>query len=267
MLGAIAFQYGLTVEDLLAANPDIDPAFLTVGSTLVVPLEVDELQVEATQAPLPIHLDGPDCYPAGDGGAYCLMMATNEGEVSVENLTVKFGFSPEDGENLVEEIAIPPLNVLSPGESLPVLAFFPSPIEPGLGVRGEVVSAFPLLDATSRYPDAEVEVEEVIVEPDGLQATVQGQVILQTGGRSPDYLWLAAVAYGESGEVVGVRKWEAPQGEICPDLEMPAQPVEAETWLNCLDFDLTVFSLGPQIGHVEVHVEAGYQTDPGEAPW
>jgi LysM repeat protein len=38
MLG-IAYQYGITLEELQTANPGIDPHFLSVGKQLVIPIE------------------------------------------------------------------------------------------------------------------------------------------------------------------------------------------------------------------------------------
>lgn len=262
MLGGIAFQYGLTVEDLLAANPDIDPGLLTIGSTVVVPLKEEGLLVESTPIPMPILLEGPDCYPTNDDGTFCVLLATNIGETGVENLSAKIVFLSGDGEPMAEEVAITPLNVLLPGESLPMQVFFSIPFETGMQAYGEIISALPLTEHDSRYSNAEVELEEVVVEPDGDQAFAQGLVTLPADRGQPDYLWVAAVAYDENGEVVGIRKWEAPAGQSCPDVEVESQPVEPGDILECLSFELTVFSLGPEIERVEVHVEAGYQPEP-----
>jgi LysM repeat protein len=266
MLGSIAFQYGLTVEDLIAANPEVDPGFLTIGSTIVVPLEEGDQLIEATPVPLPIQLDEPECYPTSDGGAFCVMLATNSGEIGVENISAKIGFISSDGDGQVEEVALSPLNVLPAGESLPVLAFFSTPPDSGVDIQGELISALPLLDENTRYLNAEVELEEFFIEPDGNQATVQGQVNVPAGSEPPDYIWLAAVAYEESGEVVGVRKWEASADDSCPDLDKGAQADGSGSKLKCLSFELAVFSLGPDIERVEVHVEAGYQTELEETP-
>jgi LysM repeat protein len=260
MLGGIALQYGLTVEDLLAANPDVDPGFLRVGSTVVVPLDQDELLVSATPVAMPIQIETPNCYPIKDGGGFCLMLATNEGETGVENLSAKIGLISKAGESVAEEIALPPLNVLPAGESLPVLAYFPNSIQPDLEVRGEVVSALPILEEDTRYLMAGVELEEVIVEPDGKQAAVLGQVVVLSGSEPPDYLWVAAVAYGKDGEVIGLRKWEAPEQQSCPELKNQEHSGVGEVELKCISFDLTIYSLGPEIERVEVFAEAGYQS-------
>jgi LysM repeat protein len=262
MLGGIAFQYGVTVDDLLAANPGIDPGFLTIGSSLVVPLEENELLVEATPVPMPIHLDEPECYPTSDGGVYCIFLATNNGELGVENLTAKIGFLSIEGERMGEEIAVTPFNVLPAGESLPMQVYFPDPFETGMIPYGEVTSGFPITENSSRYSSAEVELDDVMIGPDGIHASAQGVVTLPTGSEIPDYIWLAAIAYGENGEVVGMRKWEAPAEQSCPDLEAQPTNNESSGSVECLDFKMTVFSLGPEIERVEVHVEAGYQPDP-----
>jgi LysM repeat protein len=262
MLGGIAFQYGVTVDDLLAANPGIDPGFLTIGSSLVVPLEENELLVEATPVPMPIHVDEPECYSTSNGGVYCILLATNNGELGVENLTAKIGFLSIEGERMGEETAMTPFNVLPAGESLPMQVYFPDPFETGMIPYGEVTSGFLITEDGSRYSSAEVELDDVIIGPDGIQASAQGVITLPSGSEIPDYIWLAAIAYGENGEVVGMRKWEAPAEQSCPDLETQPTNNESSGLVECLDFKMTVFSLGPEIERVEVHVEAGYQPDP-----
>jgi LysM repeat protein len=262
MLGGIAFQYGLTVDDLLAANPGIDPGFLTIGSSLVVPLEENELLVEATPVPMPVHIDEPECYPTSDGGAYCILMATNHGELGVENLTAKIGFLSVEGEHLGDEIAVTPFNVLPAGESLPMQVYFYLPFETGMSPYVEVISGLPISEDSSRYSRADVELDDVIIEANGIHASAQGVVTLPTGSEIPDYMWLAAIAYGENGEVVGMRKWEAPEEESCPDLDPLPTNKESAGVVECLNFELSVFSLGPEIERVEVQVEAGYQPDP-----
>lgn len=79
-------------------------------------------------------------------------------------------------------------------------------------------------------------------------------------------MWLAAVAYGENGEVVGVRKWEANGDDYCPKQDSGIATPEAGGDSGCLSFDITVFSLGPEIETVEILVEAGFQTVLQETP-
>jgi hypothetical protein len=56
-----------------------------------------------------------------------------------------------------------------------------------------------------------------------------------------DVIWLAAVAYAADGRVVGVRKWEADQGLAAGEK---------------LPFEMSIFSMGPPIDHVDTLVEA-----------
>src|SRR3990170_3110015 len=64
MLG-IALRYGISLEDLLAANMGVDPQFLSVGAELVIPLGDSAPAVLATATPLPIRLEEPVCYING----------------------------------------------------------------------------------------------------------------------------------------------------------------------------------------------------------
>jgi len=56
-MGSIATQYGVTVDDILAANNLTDPNFLTVGQNLIIPVEgyVPPTATPAEAAPLPTN--------------------------------------------------------------------------------------------------------------------------------------------------------------------------------------------------------------------
>jgi hypothetical protein len=62
-------------------------------------------------------------------------------------------------------------------------------------------------------------------------------------------VWVAVVAYDASGQVVGLRKWEASD---------PLQPA------GRLPFAVTVFSLGPAIARVDAVVEVPFGCLPHE---
>jgi hypothetical protein len=100
------------------------------------------------------------------------------------------------------------------------------------------VSALAVAGGKARYLQADLELQETRIAPDGYRAVVKGNVILPD--RKPaGVIWLAVVAYGAGGEVVGMRKWEA--GELANKI---------------VPFEVAVFSLGPMIDHLEVLVEA-----------
>src|SRR4030042_2998743 len=68
MLG-IAFQYGISLEDLKTANPGVDPRFLSVGMQLVIPISGEIPETMPTTTPVPMEWQQPLCYRTRDGGA------------------------------------------------------------------------------------------------------------------------------------------------------------------------------------------------------
>ncbi len=125
MLG-IAFRYGLALDQLQAANPKVNPRILSVGSVLVIPMKsVATDSVVSTPTPAPVNLSPVRCYPVVDQGVWCLAAVTNDEAQAMENISVWLTLYSPDGQALAGQVAIPPLNLLSPGKSLPVMAFFP----------------------------------------------------------------------------------------------------------------------------------------------
>jgi LysM repeat protein len=234
MLG-IAFLYGLSLEDLKAANPGVDPQFLSVGTQLIVPIHGDIPVTIPTITPVPVVWQKPDCYRTGDGGAWCILMVTNQLESNVENLSAWIGIFSVKGENIANNVAYADLNLLRPGDTLPLLSYFPPPLPEKFDAQGKVLSGFILDAEDTRYLDLNTNVEQVATSPDGSQATVRGEVILPVDTPMPSQLWAMILAYDMGGKIIGSRKWES-SGET--------------------EFNLTVYSLGGIIDHIEVLTES-----------
>ncbi len=71
-VGGIALAYGVNMDAILSANPQLNPNLMVVGATLVVPAS-PAAQTPAgdlpTATPLPVRLDGLHCRgSAGWGG-------------------------------------------------------------------------------------------------------------------------------------------------------------------------------------------------------
>jgi LysM repeat protein len=63
MLG-IALRFGVSLEDLLAANPEVDPRFLSIDTNLIIPLKEEEILVvifswSKTPSPMPWKISRP----------------------------------------------------------------------------------------------------------------------------------------------------------------------------------------------------------------
>jgi LysM repeat protein len=265
----IAFKYGISLEQLEAANPGVDPHFLTVGKTLVIPIEGEDPAFQATPTPVGVNTASPTCYPTAEGGAWCFLLVNNPMPQAVENLSALISLYSRTGEPLVAKEAIAPLNRLASDAAIPLAAYFEPPLPGEFIAQAQLLSAITIADSDNRYLPASAQMEVQEISPDGLQAHLEGTIITGTFETTatqhlPQVAWAAAVAYDSAGNVVGMRKWEASQAEACAiaaPAETPTGPPNQTATprvglaAKCLRFSLDVYSLGPPIDRVEVLVE------------
>lgn len=259
----LALKYGVKLEDILAANPGVDPHLLTVGKTLVIPIKGQDLAAIPTSTPIPVGHEDPVCYPTADRGAWCFLLVKNDGTAALENISAWVGLFSPAGENLASQVAISPLNLLPPGAAIPLTAFFPPSLPGHITPRSEILTAAGVPKKDKRYLDADLQVTGQVISQDGKQANLRGTVSMRDKKDHPASLWVVAVAYGADGEVVGVRKWDAsmeprcqvaaPTGTAGPTTT-PAAPAALPN--QCLSFEMTVYSLGSSIQKVDLLVEA-----------
>ena len=234
MLG-IALRYGVTLEALQAANPSIDPQFLSVDTALIVPLGDEIIAAAATPTSLTVEWDVPVCYRIGDGGAWCFVLVENKLENAMENLSAWIGLYGSDGEIIGSQVAVGPMNILRPGQAMPLLAYFQPPLPSEIAARAELLTAINIPEDDERYLDWPLADLAIEIMGDSLQeARVTGRIMQLEDTASPGQVWIAAIAYDLSDRVVGVRKLEN---------------------ADDLVIDLTVYSLGPAIARVEVLIE------------
>jgi LysM repeat protein len=259
MLG-IAIRYGIALEDLQAANPDIDPNMLSVGSQLIIPLG-DALQgIVMTPTPIPVTLGAPNCYQTSDDGAWCFVLVENHLPYALENISARVGLISQEDNHFVEGTAFPPLNRIGSGKKVPLMLFFSPPVPTLFSVKTELLTAVANAEDSTRYVNGEVVIDEVKITSDGQTATARGRVIFPNSTEYPGLVWLVAVAYGDDGSVVGVRKWEAVFPSVnpeplligTPEIMMTVSPIA----ILPVSFEMKVFSLGPDIKQVEVLLEA-----------
>jgi len=234
MLG-IAFQYGLSLEDLKAANPGVDPRIMSVGLQLVIPIGGEIPETMPTATPVPVDWQQPECYRTGNGGAWCILAVKNQLESSVENLSGWIGLYTPQGTIISSQVAYSPLNMLRPGDTIPLMSYFAPPLTENFEAFGELLSGIGVAADDTRYLSLDVKVDQVEISADGRQAMVRGEVLLPDGAPVPAQLWTMIIAYDVNGNIIGGRKWES-RGET--------------------QFVLPIFSLAGMIDHVEVLTEA-----------
>lgn len=243
-LSGIAQKFGVSLGDLLAANPGVSATSLMIGATLTIPTTPISTPI-AGPTPVPLDLSQVDCWPSLDGGIWCFTPITNTTGDTLENLIAQISLLDASGGIAATQTTMAMLDILPPGKSTALAAFFPAPIPAGVTPQAQLVSAVRILTTDERYAPVDVENLLVNVNWSGLNAEISGQVAPQIGESVPEIpagrLWLAATAYDARGRVVGVRRWES-------DAVLPAG--------RTLPFKFQISSMGPPIERVELLVEA-----------
>ena len=246
---ALAFEYGVSVDEILQVNPGVDPGLLSLGTELVIPLEGSKTISIPTPTPVPIISGAPICYPTGDGGLWCFVSVLNESPAGLEGVKARITLYTPDGQVLERAEATFGLNVIPAGEAVPLAVFFPGPLPQGVFPRHEVAGAFVATRMESRYYPNQVQVDEVTIAEDGQVARLRGEIEIlnlavpegETESALPEVqVVLQAAAYDERAQVVGLRQWEQ---------------VVAAGGDGKVTFDLSIYSLGPAIADVEVLAE------------
>lgn len=208
MISSIALRYGLDMADVLAANPDVDPYTLTVGTELVIPNLDDQPIGGIPREPLPLVVSEPQCSESIEGDWWCLVLVSNPLDQPAANISVRFSLMDESGE-VLQKMNIPTsLNRLAPGDIAPAAVLLdPQELETPL-VHAEIASALPL--EGSGYAFFPIEVLDERIETFGRRAQVTANIAVNAPGEEDLTVWAVAMAYDGSGRLVGLRRAEYP---------------------------------------------------------
>jgi LysM repeat protein len=241
-LSGIASRFGVTLEDLLAVNPNVDPNAMVIGTQLIIPgKEGETVSLQPAATSVPVKQFELRCYSTSAGGMWCFWLVQNDSGQPVENLAANITLYDQAGKPLRSETALGPLNLLRKGDQMPLVVYFTPPVPDWAEARADLQTSLPVSNVGQRYLAAEVEDLQVTVSEDGLWAQVTGGVRLEDGEAQASLVWVLATAYDAEGHVVGVRRWENEQGINAGKKR---------------DFTINVYSLGPNIDYVELLVEA-----------
>jgi LysM repeat protein len=239
-ISSIALQFGVTIDELLAINPEVNANAMSVGATLKIPSNPDNPSGEATPTPAPFTVQQIECYPTTDKGVWCFVLAHNDFSEFMENVSAQVMLVDSNETFIASQTALLSLNILPPNKSLPLAVYFPSDIPVDAKPQVQILTAIRLLPGDSRYLPATVNNTLVQINADGHYAQVSGEVRLPAESKAATQVWVAAVAYDEEGRVVGVKRWEG--GGVQPG--------------GSLNFQMSVSSLGGRMTRVEFAVEA-----------
>ena len=224
-MGSIAFQFGITVDQLLAANPDVSPNSMSIGTELKIPSDPDNPTGAPTSTPVPAPVRQIECYPTSDQGLWCFVLVHNDTSNMIENLSAQVTLMDAGDETLASALAISPLNILPIDAALPLMVYFPPVIPADARPRAQVLTGILLEPDDKRYLPATVHNTLAQVDASGRNAVVGGTVRLPENVAPAGLVWVAAVAYDNSGRVVGARRWEstavvAPGGSLLFSFEV-----------------------------------------------
>lgn len=240
-LSSIALKFGVSMDDLQAANPEVSPNAMSVGQVLRIPSDPDNPSGEPTPTPAPFTIQQIECYPTADKGMWCFVLVHNDFSEFMENVSAQVTLVDANGTTLASQTVLLPLNILPPNTSLPLIAFFPPDVPFDAKPQVQVLTAIHLLPNDERYLPATVSNTLVQVNAEGHSAQVNGRVLLPENVRAARQVWVTGTAYDEAGRVVGVRRWEWEAGLAAG---------------GSLPFEFMVSSLGGKIARVEFAVEA-----------
>jgi len=233
-LGALAQRYGLSLDELLAANPGIQPQAIGVGQRILIPSPQNLRQWLPT--PLPLKIEPVRCFEQTDG-AWCVGLVSNPGGQAAALISGEIRLFDSAGNLQASQPAFSLLENLPAGAKLPLAAFF-SPF-PRQTAQASLIlqTAF---DASAALPAPQVRGLLVQVSLSGLAASAEGSLFLPQNAPPLSRVWLAAVGFDKEGNLCAFRRVE---------VEQPLQPGES------LPFSVDVYSLGAALWRVQVYAE------------
>lgn len=240
----IAIRYGVTLEEVLAANPDINPRILSIDQEILIPsLEGDVPGgLIPTATPIPLEIAQVNCYTTITENLLCITHVVNSAEVWLEGLSVIITRFDDQGEQIGAQPAFAPLNLLPPGSVMPFGARFSDGGDNAELAIAITNTSFFAKSVEGRYMSMSLDWESQVIEQNGVIWKIVGtSSIYPENEFGTDRVSFLVTAFSETGNVVGFRKWEH-VGRVEPGA--------------VIDFEIEVYSLGPPISYVEVLAEA-----------
>ncbi len=239
-LSEIAERFGVSIDDLQAANPQISANAMPIGEVLLIPSNSNNLSGESTPTPAPLTLEQSECYPTVDGGVWCFILVRNDSLDLIENVSAQITLIDANGAAFAAQTAFLMLDILPPNTSLPVMTFFPNaPFD--AKPQAQILTAIQALSNDGRYILTTTNNTLIQVDAGGHSAQVSGLILSQDQTVVANQIWVAATAYDDVGRIVGVRRWEA-RASLPPGGSLP--------------FQFLISSAGGRIARVEFVVEA-----------
>ena len=259
---SVALYFGVSLEALKTANPEVYPNAMGIGTELLIPITptpVSAAEIAPSQTSLATKEDSPAlaedfktyCYRDAMSAVYCFSLIENKGDEALENVSLLVTLSDETGKT-EQAIATTLLNVIPAQSKLPAASYFLPEWGEELSVQAELDFQLPFAEGESRYLEVEISEQEIEYIYERKAAKVQGIYAFKNKNTSFMTLNILAVAYDENGAVLGMRRHEH---------------IESGNTATESPFSLTVYSMAGEIHHVEVFIESmPFPPEPTQIP-
>jgi LysM repeat protein len=236
----IAVRFGVTLDALRAANPQVNERFLSIGQSLIIPLALAATPESAAATPYPLELDPPRCYLQVSGSAWCLSQIGNPGQAPVESILVEFTVYDAQGQAFLSFQVPPPLEQSAPGGTLPVGLLVTGPLSETPRAEARLVRAVAMSDSAARGLPVEILEAAPAALEGGLEVRVRARLAPSASAPATSVRALL-VLYNSWDQVVG---WHT----------LDVNPAWAIGEVH--DLRLRAYSLGDAVARHDVLIEA-----------
>src|SRR5688500_10037244 len=150
-ISGIALKFGVSIDDLQAANPEVSASAMSIGTVLKIPSNPDNPSGEPTPTAAPFTIEQIECYHTANKGMWCFVLVHNDFSEFMENVSVQVTLVNSNNATLASQTALLPLNILPPNTYLPLSVFFHPVIPLDPQPQFHVLAAIRLVPNDARY--------------------------------------------------------------------------------------------------------------------
>lgn len=157
----IANRYNVSVQDIVAANDNLDATKLQVGQSLLIPVgggaqqPLQDSALLPSPTPVPFQIRGENFFRTAAGSFECLGEVFNPSQTSLNNVQLQINLLDDSNNVLKNATLYVSLEVIAPNGSAPFRVLFTDPpptisrveVKP---IRGEAI------DPTVRYANVQI---------------------------------------------------------------------------------------------------------------
>ncbi|HQV68636.1 MAG: LysM peptidoglycan-binding domain-containing protein [Anaerolineae bacterium] len=239
----IANKFGISVQELIEANANLDPTRLQIGQELVIPNTT--VQLQATRAllpsptPLPFTVRGLNVYRTAAGSLEVLGEVFNPGPNPIGNVQLLISLMDAGGKVLLSQPFFVALEVVPPSSTSPFRVLFADP-PPSYATFNVNILRAENFSGNARY--AKVSVTKNQGAPEGNLFHVTGEVT-NTDVVTANLVRVIITTYDPDKKVIGYRYVQLNNDEaLKPGAVTP--------------FDITLLSSSPNVASYAVAAEA-----------